>query len=638
MKTQPVLEAKPPSKEEPAPRIDTSKMSRGKREALELTEAAREGAAQYKGFASNLFMGRLSLKTAYPFPKQSEEDKAAGAPFLSNLEDVLRHKADPDAIDAEGEIPDSLIDRLAEIGAFGIKTPREYGGLGLSQLNYSQAAMLLGSHCGNLTALLSAHQSIGVPQPLLLFGTDKQKREYLPRLAAGEISAFALTERDVGSDPAQMKTYAEPTADGDSFILNGEKLWCTNGTRAGVIVVMARTPDKVIGGKKKKQITAFIVEMDTPGVEVVQRCHFMGLKALYNGLIRFNDVRLPRENIILSEGKGLKVALTTLNTGRITLPAACVGFSKRCLKVTRKWAVERKQWGGPIGKHSAIAEKIARMAADIFALESMVLTISALVDRKDHDVRVEAAMCKLGGTEIAWRIIDDTMQIRGGRGYETADSLKTRGEDPVPVERMMRDSRINLIFEGSSEIMRLFLAREALEPHLAVAGGVLNSRLPLSKRFREAIRATIFYSGWYPQLWIPSWTYLPGELDVSLRTPLAYVSATSRQLARALFHSMARHGPRLDKEQCLLGRIVDIGTELFAITAATLRADSILKEGNSEIDRVSLLELVDFLFRESRLRIERKFHDLRHHNDRRGYRLAQDILDEQFIWLEHGII
>ena len=281
-------------------------MSRGKREALELTEAAREGVARNKGFASDLFMGKLSLKTAYPFPKQSEEDKAAGAPFLSNLEDVLRHEADPDAIDAEGEIPDSLFGRLAEIGAFGIKTPRAYGGLGLSQSNYSKAAMLLGSHCGNLTALLSAHQSIGVPQPLLLFGTDTQKREYLPRLAAGEISAFALTERDVGSDPAQMKTYAEPTTDGDSFILNGEKLWCTNGTRAGVIVVMARTPDKVIGGKKKKQITAFIVEMDTPGVEVVQRCHFMGLKALYNGLIRFNDVRLPRENIILSEGKGLE--------------------------------------------------------------------------------------------------------------------------------------------------------------------------------------------------------------------------------------------------------------------------------------------------------------------------------------------
>src|SRR5580692_10932710 len=248
--------------------------------------------------------------------------------------------------------------------------------------------MLLGSYCGNLTALISAHQSIGVPQPLILLGTEEQKQKYLPRFAKGEISAFALTEPNVGSDPAKIETHAEPTPDGAEFILNGEKLWCTNGVKAGVIVVMARTAPK----NGRGQITAFIVEMDTPGVEVVLRCHFMGLKALYNGVIRFTNVTVPRENILVAEGKGLRVALTTLNTGRLTLPAACVGLSKRCLEIVRKWSAERVQWGAAIGKHAAIAEKIARIASETFAMEAMTLYAASIVDRDKHaDVRLEAA-------------------------------------------------------------------------------------------------------------------------------------------------------------------------------------------------------------------------------------------------------
>src|SRR5437762_400485 len=488
--------------------IDTSKMSAGQRAALELTEAARDAATERGSFGGGLFMGRFDLRAVHPFPVQKPEDRDQGDAFLQRLDGFLNEKVDPDEIDRTGEIPPGTIRELAAMGAFGIKISPGYGGLGLSQTNYCRAAIVMGSHCGNLTALISAHQSIGVPQPLILFGNEEQKRKFLPRMAKGEISAFALTESGVGSDPAKMQTRAEPTPDGKHFVLNGEKLWCTNGTKAGVIVVMARTPSKMVNGRPKDQITAFIVEMDTPGVEVVHRCRFMGLRALYNGVIRFTDVRVPRENIMLAEGKGLRVALSTLNTGRLTLPAACVGLSKRCLEIVRKWAGERVQWGAPIGKHAAIADRIARMAANTFAMEAMTLYTASLVDRdKKSDIRLEAAMCKMWGSEVSWEIVNDTMQIRGGRGYETADSLKARGDEPAPVDRLFWDSRINAIFDVSSEFMQLLICLQSLEPHLKIAAPVLNSRLPLAQRMQAALKAGWHYARCYPKQFVPRFQF-----------------------------------------------------------------------------------------------------------------------------------
>lgn len=623
-----------PAPEEPAQLIDTSKMSAGQRAALELTEAAREAATA--SFASRMFMGELDLSEISPFPEQSREDRDQGDAFLQRLESFLREHVDPDEIDRTGEIPQEVMDGLARLGAFGIKISSAYDGLGLSQTNYSRAAMLLGSYCGNITALLSAHQSIGVPQPLILFGTEEQKRKFLPRVAKGEISAFALTENGVGSDPANMQTHAEPSEDGKYFILNGEKLWCTNGTKAGVIIVMARTPAKVVNGKSKKQITAFIVDMDSPGIEVAHRCHFMGLRALYNGVVRFKDVRVPRENILLAEGKGLRVALTTLNTGRLTLPAACVGMSKRCLEVSKAWAAERAQWGATIGKHAAIADKIARMAANTFAMEAMTLLTSGLVTRDKHaDIRLEAAMCKLWGSETAWQIVNDTMQIRGGRGYETADSLRARGEEAVPVERFMRDCRINTIFEGSSEIMRLFVAREALDPHLKIAAAALDSRLPWSKRLRAAFKAGCFYAGWYSRQWLPVNGVKLSGVHPRLRKHLRYAARTSRKLARALFHAMVRFGPKLEREQVLLGRFVDIGAELFAITASCLRAQALIKTNGKSTD---VLELADYFCNSARLRVAHLFRDLHNNADRKGYGLAQKVLSGGEDWLYDGIL
>src|ERR1700757_3474956 len=621
---------------EPKPVIDTSKMSPAQREALELTESAREAAQAERGFAGGLFMGRFNLPQIHPFPAQSMEDTDQGDLFLHRLETFLSEHVDPDEIDRTGEIPQEVIDGLAQMGAFGIKISPQYGGLGLSQTNYCRAGMMLGSFCGNLTALISAHQSIGVPQPLILFGTEEQKRRFLPRVARGEISAFALTETKVGSDPAKMETHAEPTPDGAAFIINGEKLWCTNGVKAGVIVVMAKTPPKMVNGKPRNQITAFVVDMNTPGVEIVCRCRFMGLKALYNGVVHFTNVRVPRENILLSEGKGLRVALTTLNTGRLTLPAACVGVSKRCLAIARKWAVEREQWGTSIGKHAAIAEKLARMAGEIFAMESMVLFAASIVDRdKTADVRLEAALCKLWATERSWEIINDTMQIRGGRGYETAQSLAARGEEPVPVERFLRDCRINTIFEGSSEIMRLFIAREALDPHLKVGGAIFNTQLPMSDRAKAVFSSGKFYAGWYPRQWLPNGAGRIDNLHETLRGHVNYAARTSKRLARGLFHAMARFGPKLDREQLLLSRFVGIATELFAISATCSYAQWLLGQGKPADE---ILSVADYFCRSACIRIDHYFAGTARNADIRGYNLVQDLLAGKHEMLRQGIV
>lgn len=620
--------------------IDTSKMTPGQRAALELTEAARDADTEAGSYGQSLFMGRCEVNRMIPFPQQSYEDMDQGDAFLHRLEKFLRDNVDPDEIDRSGEVPEEVLRGLADMGAFAMKISPQYGGLGMSQTNYCRVAMMLGSYCANLTALISAHQSIGVPQPLILFGTEEQKQRFLPRFRKGDISAFALTEAGVGSDPAGMATKAEPTEGGKHFIINGEKLWCTNGTKASVIVVMARTPDKEVRGRIRKQITAFIVNMDTPGVEVVCRCRFMGLKALYNGVVRFTDVKVPAENIIAGEGRGLKVALSTLNTGRLTLPAACVGMAKKCLQVVRQWSSERVQWGAPIGKHAAIADKLARIAANVFAIESMTLYTASLVDRDKHvDIRIEAAMCKMWGSEKAWEIVDETMQIRGGRGYETAQSLKARGEDPIAVERWMRDCRINTIFEGSSEIMRLFIAREALQSHLKVAAVALNTQLPITRRAMAAWKAGLFYAGWYPRQWLAfldeGLPQVEGGIDPKLAKHLRYAKKITRKLSRSLFHAMALYGPKLEREQILLGRFVDIGAEIFAITATCARAQSMLGRANRD---QHVIELADCFSRQARLKIRELFRSLWSNNDKSNYRVAQEILAGNNQWLEKGII
>jgi alkylation response protein AidB-like acyl-CoA dehydrogenase len=595
-------------------------------EARKVAEEARETEWRSASFLKELFLGNFRLDLVHPFPAEPAERPEFRA-FYDRMERFLLDEVDSDAIDREGKIPKRVIDGLARMGAFGMKIPKEYGGLGFTQSEYARVIGLITSLDGNLIALLSAHQSIGVPQPLKLFGTEAQKKKYLPRLARGAVSAFALTEADVGSDPANLSTTAERTPEGD-YVVNGEKLWTTNGTIAELFVVMARHPDT-------RKISAFIVEKEWPGVEVVRRCHFMGLKAIENGVIRFTNVRVPKENLLLAEGRGLKLALVTLNTGRLTLPASCAAGAKRSLEICRKWAVERVQWGQPIGKHEAIAQLLADMAATTFAMDAIVELTSRMADEGARDIRLEAAVAKMWNSEEGWAIVDRTLQIRGGRGYETADSLRARGEPAIPVERMMRDSRINLIFEGSSEIMRLFIAREALDAHLSVAGDIVDPKAPLSRKLRALPRILTFYARWYPTRWI-GWGAWPRFSEFSrLATHVRFLDRTARRLSRAIFHKMVRFGPKLEKKQATLFRAVDIGAELFAMSAAVARAEQLRKSGAGFAARAA--ELADLFCRISRRRIAEKFRALANNDDELKYTISRRVLAGEEAWLESGL-
>lgn len=603
-------------------------------EAREVAEAAREQEWERRSFARSIFSGSYDLDMLWPPPEPDPAERERAAEWLERLEAFALERIDGDAIDRERWVPEEVLAGLAELGAFGIKIPTEFGGLGFSQTTYNKALQVVSTRCASTGAFLSAHQSIGVPQPLIYFGTDEQKRKYLPRLAKGALSAFALTEPDAGSDPANMSTHAELSEDGSHWVLSGEKLWCTNGPRAEIIVVMARTP-AAEGRKGRRPVSAFIVETAWEGVETVHESSFMGLNGLSNGVLRFDAVKVPKENLLWGEGKGLKLALITLNTGRLSLPAFCAAAGKASLEMSRKWAAERVQWGQPIGKHDAIAQKIGRMAADTFAMESVVELSSGMADAHTFDIRLEAAIGKLWNSEKAWEIGNEALQIRGGRGYERHDSLKARGEAPYPVERMVRDLRINLIFEGSSEIMRLFIAREAVDTHLSVAGDMIDPRAPVGKRVASALRAGLHYAWWYPTRFL-GWSFWPRH---SAYGPLAghvrYAERTSRRLARSIFHAMVRFGPSLEKKQAVLGRVVDIGAELFMMTAACVRARRRVETDGS--DRTPYA-LADLFCRHARRRVAAHFDALFDNDDAATYAIARRTMDGEFAWLEEGII
>jgi hypothetical protein len=594
-------------------------------ESRQVAEESREQEWTGRGFLRELFLGEFNLDLVHPFPGHRAE-RPEFTKFYNDLQEFLQTKVDSVEIDETGEYPEQVVDGLRQLGAFGMKIPTEYGGLGFSVSEYCQVMQLVGSCDGNITALLSAHQSIGVPQPLKLFGTPEQKKKYLPRCAAGAISAFALTEPNVGSDPASLSTTVEPQ--GDFFVLNGEKLWCTNSTMAELLVVMARDP-------KSKKISAFIVETAWPGVKIEYRCRFMGLKALANGIVSFKDVRIPRENLVGEEGKGLKIALITLNTGRLSLPAACAGIAKNCLEIVRGWSHARSQWGLPIWKHEAVSHRIADMAATTFAMDSIAKLAAAMADRGGYDIRLEAAAAKEWNTVRCWELADRTLQIRGGRGYETEKSLKGRGEAPIPVERVMRDCRINLIFEGSSEVMHLFMAREAVDKHLQVAGAMIDPKATAASKLAAMPKILGYYALWYPPLWLRGLTTWSKYSDWGpLATHLRFIDRAARKLARSSFHGMAIYQAKMERKQGFLFRCVDVVMELFAMSATCAQARSLRDSGGS--DGKQALELADLFCRQARRRVDASFKALWSNDDAKLNSVTAQVMKGDDEWLLHG--
>jgi alkylation response protein AidB-like acyl-CoA dehydrogenase len=606
----------------------------GYTEARAISEAAREKDWKLPSFGKGLYLGDFQPELISPQPDMPADAVEKGERFLAALGAFLQDDVDPQAIERDGRISDEVVAGLKDLGALGMKVPEEYGGLGLSQVYYNRALGLVGTWHSSLSTLLSAHQSIGLAQPLLLSGSEEQKREWLPKVCTSHLSAFALTEPGVGSDPARVSTTATPTEDGTGYLLNGRKLWTTNGTVADVLVVLAKVPrsDGHRGG-----ITAFIVPSATDGVVVEARIEFMGLRGIENSQTRYTDAFVPSENVIGREGQGLKIALATLNTGRLALPAICAGISKWATKIAREFASQRVQWGKPVGEHDEVAQRIAFIAATAFGLEAMLDVTSRLADEKRNDVRIEAALAKLYGAEMGWRVVDELMQVCGGRGYETAPSLQARGLRGVPVEQTLRDMRVNRIFEGSTEIMHLIVAREAMDQHLKVAGELTEPDLPIARKAKAIGRTGAFYAGWYPRLTLgrghdPRSYADYGELAGHMR----FVERTSRKLARSTFYGMARWQADTENHGAFLGRIVDIGAELFAISAAVVYAQTAIREHPERAAETR--DLAEAFCNQAHHRTERLFHDLWSNADEPNHRLALDVLKGRHTWLEAGIL
>jgi acyl-CoA dehydrogenase family member 9 len=401
---------------------------------------------QALGFAKGLFQGHFVADWVMPYPRipaaqQEQLDKS-----LAELRQFLDEHLDPAAIDREADIPRKVIDGLGRLGVLGMTAPVEYGGPGFTQMANCKILEEIGTRCASTSVFVNAHHSIGI-RALLLFGTHQQKQKWLPKLVMGEqLGAFALTEKEAGSDAANVQMQARPSEDGSHFILDGEKRYITNASIAHVLTVMARTP---VPGSNKTAITAFLVTPDMPGFKILEaRMPKMGIRGTATGRFALHDVKVPKENILGTPGKGLKVALTVLDFGRTTFGACCTGAAKTCLCLATEHANTRKQFNKTLGNFHLVKKKIARISADAYAMEAMTTITASLIDRGLEDYMIETAMLKVFTTERLWECINDTFQIYGGSAYFV----------DLPLERMLRDARINQIGEGSNEVLTSFIA------------------------------------------------------------------------------------------------------------------------------------------------------------------------------------
>lgn len=615
---------------------------------LERIEEARERLAG-QSFMAGLFVGTpdFSLLLVH---EESSEQKSAWEEFRPRLETFLTAHVDPDEIERTAKIPNSVFKGLFALGAFGMKIPTQYGGLGFSYTNYGRALMLIASWSNSLALTVAVPQSIGIGMPILLFGNEEQKRAYLPIVAREAISAFALTEPITGSDAANIRTEAVLDLDGAAFVVNGEKLWCTNGSIARFVTLIARVPARrlmdngrpvwipVPGGKDADDLvhTAFILDMDAPGVRIRQRCQFEGCRGIENAHMTFTDVRIPAANVIGEIGRGLKYALTILNVGRaISIPAICLGMAKQAWQPTIDRANQRITFQKPLSERQTQRMRVGHMAADLFAMEAIASTVWRMADQHDHDVRIEAALAKICCSERTIQFLKDAQTIFGGMGYETAESKKVRGEPAFGIEQLVRDAEMYRIGEGATDILRPFVAREGLNTHLERTRNYLDERMTGVRRLRELQRLVRFYLPWYVKQWmsrrLPSGSVFQ---DPRVRSKLVFVERTSRRFARAMFYAMLFHRHALQDDQGRQNRIEIVGEDLLVIAATALYAEwQERTAGHAEV-----WDLAEEVFREAAQRIARNIRELIRNRDTEVAVAGEKALGGTYPSLSGGII
>jgi alkylation response protein AidB-like acyl-CoA dehydrogenase len=615
---------------------------------LERIEEARERLTG-SSFMAGVFSGRPDFALLLP-PPEPPDERAAGEAFCRQIEAFLKSHVDPEEIERTAKIPEAALKGLFELGAFGMKIPKEYGGLGFSYTNYGRVLTLIASWSNILSLTVAVPQSIGIAMPILLFGNEAQKRTYLPRVAREAISAFALTEPITGSDAANVQTEAVLDRSGSHFLTNGEKLWCTNGPIARYITLIARVPARRVlrDGKPvwvptqegesydDKVHTAFILSMETHGVAVLQRCQFEGCRGIENAYIRLKDVRIPAENVIGEIGKGLKYALTILNVGRaISIPAICLGMAKQAWQPTLDRANSRITFGKPLGERQTQMMRVGRMATDLFAMEALASLVWRMADQHHYDIRIEAAIAKIFCSEKAIRFLKDAQIIFGGMGYETAESRQVRGEPAFPIEQLVRDAEMYRIGEGATDILRPFVAREALSPHLERARTYLEGGATGAAKLREWLKLLRGYVPWYLGLWRR--TPLPDREGLRHRKvveKLLHAERASRRLARTILYAMVRYREALRDDQGRQNRIEEVGEDILTIAATALHAEALHRaQGDSRV-----WDLADESFREAVTRIDANIAGLIRNDDHQPAAVGQRALRSQYPSLSGGII
>ncbi len=525
---------------------------------------------QTLGFAKGLFFGHFNAPLLFPYPQLAPEERETTARAVAEVRKFAEEHIDAAAIDRNADIPPEVIAGLGRLGVLGMTAPKEFGGRGFSQLAYTKVMEVIGGHDAGVGVFVNAHQSIGI-RALLLFGTEEQKRRWLPPLVNGEqLAAFALTEPEAGSDASNVQTTATPTPDGQAYLLNGTKRYITNGAIAKVLTVMARTPGAA--ADKKKEITAFLVTPDMPGFEVVEaRMPKLGIRGTATARLAFHDMRVPKENILGAVGKGLKVALTVLDFGRTTFGASCTGAAKNCLRAMATYARRRVQFQQPLAEFELVKKKIAYAAAHAFAMEATVAECAGFIDRGFEDYMLETAMLKVWSTEALWQIVNDTVQVHGGKAYFTDE----------PFERMLRDARINQIGEGANDVLRAFIAMVGIKP---VADRLLSVKNALGHPFKQF--GTLLSFGTQQvraRFTTPEVPVRSAELQGHARE----LGRRVRDFSRAVQAMLFKHRENILFRQYVQERLADAACELYASSCTLSRLDHLMNIGNGNPSEVA---------------------------------------------------